>query len=331
MDSIRPLQNYDGGIVPQAVLNGTLGTVVYASNYNDLDNKPSINSVELRGNKTAEDLGLATPADITVTSVNTQTGDVSLTGQNIPYDSTYSVTEKINDLESQIVDSGVSSVNGHTGAVILTGSDINYSVGVSLNAKIDAVEGEIPVVNYPVTSVNGETGAVVLDGSDIAYDSENTINEKINAVEGEIPVVDYPVTSVNEQTGDVSLTDNDISHYTGTPTAGTTAYEIASKVNIADNPSCKVTLNSSNPIKISSPINTGYCSFLIYGFVADLGAVMIAIQVTGNSIVSKKNLFSFGDFSSTHLQFAFSSGKMTLSSDSANDSTLICIGGYVTT
>lgn len=186
MDSIRPLQNYDGGIVPQAVLNGTLGTVVYASNYNDLDNKPSINSVELRGNKTAEDLGLATPADITVTSVNTQTGDVSLTGQNIPYDSTYSVTEKINDLASQIVDSGVSSVNGHTGAVILTGSDINYSVGVSLNAKINAVEGEIPVVNYPVTSVNGETGAVVLAGSDIEYSAGVSINTQIENVAGDL-------------------------------------------------------------------------------------------------------------------------------------------------
>ena len=125
--------------------------------------------------------------------------------------------------------------------------------------------------------------------------------------------------------------DNNLPHFSGTPTQGSTAEAIASKVNIADNPSCKVTLNSNNPIKIASPINTGYCSFLIYGFVADLGAVMIAIQVTGNSIVSKKNLFSLGDFSSTHLQFAFSSGKMTLSSDSANDSTLICIGGYVTT
>ena len=186
MDSIRPLQNYDGNIVPQAVLNGTLGTVVYASNYNDLDNKPSINSVELRGNKTAEDLGLATPADITVTSVNTQTGEVSLTGQNIPYDSSYSLTEKINDLESQIVDSGVSSVNGHTGAVILTGSDINYSVGVSLNAKINAVEGEIPVVDYPVTSVNSKTGAVVLAGSDIEYSEGVSINTQIENVAGDL-------------------------------------------------------------------------------------------------------------------------------------------------
>ena len=259
MDSIRPMQNYEGGIVPQAVLNGTLGTVVYASNYNDLDNKPSINSVELRGNKTAEDLGLATPADITVTSVNTQTGDVSLTGQNIPYDSSYSVNEKINDLESQIVDSGVSSVNGHTGAVILTGSDINYSVGVSLNSKIDAVEGEIPVINYPVTSVNGETGAVVLSGSDIEYSEGVSLNSKINAVEGEIPVVDYPVTSVNEQTGDVSLTDNDISHFSGTPTEGTTAeaikYKSGDEISLANNIFTGIVSNSAKRIQFFVPCN----------------------------------------------------------------------------
>ena len=220
MDSIRPLQNYDGGIAPQAVLNGTLGTVVYASNYNDLDNKPSINSVELRGNKTAEDLGLATPADITVTSVNTQTGDVSLTGQNIPYDSTYSVTEKINDLESQIVDSGVSSVNGHTGAVILTGSDINYSVGVSLNAKINAVEGEIPVVDYPVTSVNGETGAVVLAGSDIEYSAGVSINTQIENVAGDLADLtaeDIPMSG--EDSTPVSTAIGDLSQLTTTVTS----------------------------------------------------------------------------------------------------------------
>lgn len=186
MDSIRPLSNYNGGIVPKAVLNGTLGTVVYASNYNDLDNKPSINSVELRGNKTAEDLGLATPEDITVTSVNNQTGDVSLTGQNIPYDSMYSVTEKINDLESQITDSGVTSVNGKTGVVNLTGTDINYSAGVTLNSKIDAVENEIPEVNYPVTSVNGKTGAVVLAGSDIEYSAGVSINTQLENVAGDL-------------------------------------------------------------------------------------------------------------------------------------------------
>lgn len=224
MDSIRPLRNYNGGIVPKAVLNGTLGTVVYASNYNDLDNKPSINSVELRGNKTAEDLGLATPADITVKSVNNQTGDVSLTGQNIPYDSRYSVTEKINDLESQITDSGVTSVNGKTGVVNLTGTDINYSAGVTLNAKIDAVEGEIPEVNYPVTSVNGETGAVDLTGNDIEYSEGVSINTQLDNVAGDladltaedIPMSDTDSTPTATAIGDLSqLTTTDKSSLVG--------------------------------------------------------------------------------------------------------------------
>lgn len=205
-DSIRPYQNYTGGIVPQAVLNGTINTIVYASNYNDLDNKPSINSVELRGNKTASDLGLATPEDIMVTSVNTQTGDVSLTGQNIPYDSSLSVTEKINDLESQIVDSGVSSVNGYTGVVNLTGNEIPYTIGKSVNTKIIEVESAIPIVDYPVTSVNGETGAVNLTGADIEYSAGTTVNAQIDAVEGEISDLtgeDIPLTT-NPADGTVS-------------------------------------------------------------------------------------------------------------------------------
>ena len=220
-----------GQLTPQGNLNGTLNTIVYASNYNVLENKPSINDVTLQGNKTASDLGLATPEDITVTSVNGETGAVVLDGSDINYDSVTTINNKIDDLQSQISSSGVLAVNGKTGVVILTGADINYSAGVTLNSKIDAVESEIPTVSYPVTSVNSKTGAVVLDGSDIAYDENNTVNEKIAAVENEIPTVDYPVTSVNEQTGDVSLTDNDITHFSGTPTSGTTAYEIASLQN----------------------------------------------------------------------------------------------------
>lgn len=223
-DSIRPYQNYTGGLVPQAVLNGTINTIVYASNYNDLDNKPSINSVELRGNKTASDLGLATPEDITVTSVNTQTGDVSLTGQNIPYDSSLSVTEKINDLESQIVDSGVTSVNGLTGVVNLTGNNIPYTVGKSVNTKINEVESSIPIVDYPVTSVNTKTGAVVLSGSDIEYSAGVSITTQINNVAGEISDLtgaDIPLTSedstkVSEAIGPLStLTTTDKSSLVG--------------------------------------------------------------------------------------------------------------------
>lgn len=203
-----------GRLTPQGNLDGTLHTIVYANNYNSLDNKPSINSVTLQGNKTASELGLAVPADITVTSVNGETGAVVLDGTDINYDSVTTVNEKLNDLQSQIENSGVLAVNGKTGVVTLTGSDINYSAGVTLNSKIDAVEAEIPIVNYPVTSVNGETGAVVLDGSDINYDSNTTIKDKIDAVEAEIPIVNYPVTSVNGETGAVVLDGSDIQYDT---------------------------------------------------------------------------------------------------------------------
>ena len=56
------------------------------SDYLDLENKPSINNVELTGNKTAAELGLAAASDIPavpVQSVNGMTGAVELTAADI--------------------------------------------------------------------------------------------------------------------------------------------------------------------------------------------------------------------------------------------------------
>lgn len=56
------------------------------SDYLDLDNKPAINNIELIGNKTASDLGLAASTDIPtvpVQSVNGQTGEVNLTAADV--------------------------------------------------------------------------------------------------------------------------------------------------------------------------------------------------------------------------------------------------------
>ena len=56
------------------------------TNYNNLTNKPQINSVTLSGNKTAAELGLATPADIPavpVQSVNGETGAVELDAADV--------------------------------------------------------------------------------------------------------------------------------------------------------------------------------------------------------------------------------------------------------
>lgn len=56
------------------------------SDYLDLDNKPRINNVELAGNKTAAELGLAAASDIPavpVQSVNGKTGAVELTASDL--------------------------------------------------------------------------------------------------------------------------------------------------------------------------------------------------------------------------------------------------------
>ena len=82
------------------------------SNYADLSNKPKINNVELNGNKTAHDLGLAAQTDIPtvpVQSVNGKTGAVNLASGDIAYDesATYqagSVGAKLQEQNRQLSD-----------------------------------------------------------------------------------------------------------------------------------------------------------------------------------------------------------------------------------
>lgn len=199
-----------GKLTSRGNLNGNVNTIVFAHNYNDLTNKPKINNVTLQGNKTASELGLATPSDITVTSVNEQTGDVILSGSDIDYSVGMSLNAKIDDLESQIQGSGVQSVNGMTGNVTLTSNDINYSTGVTIKNKIDSVEGEIPSVY--VSSVNGTSGAVTLTGSDIIYSGVQSVNGAIDSLSEDlsdltaqdIPMSETDSTPVATAVGDLS-------------------------------------------------------------------------------------------------------------------------------
>ena len=156
-----------GNLTPQGVLNGSLQTIVYADNYNDLINKPSINSVELQGNKTAADLGLLTAGDIPVDSVNGKQGVVILDGDDIEYSAGVSLSDQIDNVAAAIPSVPVLSVNSKTGAVVLDGDDIEYEAGTSVNSKITDLEAEIG--SGPVVSVNGQQGVVELDGTDINY------------------------------------------------------------------------------------------------------------------------------------------------------------------
>jgi len=100
------------------------------TNYLQLTNKPKINNVELSGNKTAQDLGLAAQSDIPtvpVQSVNGKTGAVNLDSGDIEFDSTQTyqsgtVGAELTDLTRQISDKDVSNcapiiINTASGAI----------------------------------------------------------------------------------------------------------------------------------------------------------------------------------------------------------------------
>ena len=122
-----------------------------SGNYNNLENKPSINSVTLLGNKTPADFGLygtnnAPPYP--VKSVNTKTGDVVLTAGDVnALPDTTVIPTKTSDLTNDsgfLTSAPVSSVNGKTGAVVLNASDVNA----------------LPNTTTYVTTVDGSSGAV---------------------------------------------------------------------------------------------------------------------------------------------------------------------------
>lgn len=122
-----------------------------SGNYNNLENKPSINSVTLIGNKTPADFGLygtnnAPPYP--VKSVNTKTGDVVLTANDVnALPDTTVIPTKTSDLTNDsgfLTSAPVSSVNGKTGAVVLNASDVNA----------------LPNTTTYVSTVDGSSGAV---------------------------------------------------------------------------------------------------------------------------------------------------------------------------
>lgn len=78
--------SYSDGVFSFGIPRGADGSGGGTGDYSDLSNKPSINGNTLVGNKTAAQLGLATPSDIPsvpVQSVNGKTGTVVLNASDV--------------------------------------------------------------------------------------------------------------------------------------------------------------------------------------------------------------------------------------------------------
>ena len=128
-----PKGNMSAAFIIKAEASGGGETTTTA--YGDLTGKPRINGVTLVDNKTSKELqlyGTDNAPPYPVTSVNGQTGDVTIyAGGN------------------------VDSVNGKTGVVVLNKSDVG--LGNVDNVRQYSTSNPPP---YPVTSVNGAIGEV---------------------------------------------------------------------------------------------------------------------------------------------------------------------------
>lgn len=137
------------------------------TDYRNLTNKPSINGVELDGNKSLSTLGIASASDLAATTAtaNAAVKDVTVNGSSVV---------NANKVAAVTVPTKTSDLTNDSGFITLV---------------------DVPAA--PVTSVNGQTGAVVLSIPDSTSDLTND--------SGFITSAGAPVQSVNGQTGAVSI------------------------------------------------------------------------------------------------------------------------------
>lgn len=126
------------------------------SDYSDLTNKPSINSVTLSGNKTASDLGLAAASDIPTVPIASTTTPSDLGTASAGSSTAWARGDHVHKMPTA---SDVGAYVKPSGGIPKT--DLASAVQTSLGKADTALQ------SAPVTSVNGNTGAVTLTASDV--------------------------------------------------------------------------------------------------------------------------------------------------------------------
>lgn len=166
-----------------------------STDYLDLDNKPSINNVELSGNKTASELGLATPSDIPavpVQSVNGKTGTVELTAVDVGAYVKPAEGIPKTDLSSA-VQTSLNKADTALQAVPVTyrTAAAQNAIDAAQNSAINALAGSLAAIETsPATAAHAIGDYIVYNGqlyrvnSAIAAGQTLTIGTNITVVSG---------------------------------------------------------------------------------------------------------------------------------------------------
>ena len=152
------------------------------TNYNDLTNKPSINSVTLTGNKTTSDLNIKT-SDLDNDAGFITNADIPTKTSDLTNDSGFQTAAQVSSAVAAAIPTNVSSFTNDAGYI--TAAQVGNIPTKTSDLTNDS--GFITSAEAPVQSINDYTGAVELDGTNLDYSAALSINDKIDAVEAAIP------------------------------------------------------------------------------------------------------------------------------------------------
>lgn len=160
------------------------------TNYNELTNKPSINSVTLTGNKTTSDLNIKT-SDLINDEGFITNADIPTKTSDLTNDSGFQTAAQVSSAVEAAIPTNVSAFTNDAGYI--TAAQVGNIPTKTSDLTNDS--GFITSAEAPVQSVNSYTGAVSLDGSNLDYSAALSINDKIDAVEAAIPTKTSDLTN----------------------------------------------------------------------------------------------------------------------------------------
>lgn len=156
-----------------------------ATDYNDLLNRPQINNVTLSGNKTAKDLGLygtSNPPSYPVTSVNSKTGNVVLTQDDVGDGTTYVRTH------NDFTDALKQQINTNEDNIAMLDTDVG-----GLQTDVTNLQTNVTNISNALT---GKQDSIVGAASTITEDNLTPNRAVISNSSGKIAVSDITATEL---------------------------------------------------------------------------------------------------------------------------------------
>lgn len=152
------------------------------TNYNDLTNKPSINSVTLTGNKTTTDLNIKT-SDLVNDAGFITNADIPTKTSDLINDDGFQTAAQVSAAVAAAIPTNVSSFTNDAGYI--TAAQVGNIP--TKTSDLDNDSGFITSAEAPVQSVNGYTGAVNLVASDIEVSAGVTVADGLSDLASSMP------------------------------------------------------------------------------------------------------------------------------------------------